>query len=198
MLNSIYAPCRGCIVLGQPSLCRKCCLALLCESFGIKHAQTTLSADVKLTVLVAHTLKPSSRGLYHHQKMPKISLSLLPLSGLFGVIKPSGPTSMHIINEIKPLIAGSRIFVDAATLEKNKKSKGKGARGRRGKDGIKIGQGGTLDPLADGVLGAHQKNSFDLNRQPRLVIVIGVGKGTKKLNEFLDCSKVRVMAFIIF
>lgn len=103
--------------------------------------------------------------------MPKISLSLLPLSGLFGVIKPSGPTSMHIINEIKPLIAGSRIFVDAATLEKNKKSKGKGARGRRGKDGIKIGQGGTLDPLADGVL------------------VIGVGKGTKKLNEFLDCSK---------
>lgn len=105
---------------------------------------------------------------------------------------------MHIINEIKPLIAGSRIFVDAATLEKNKKSKGKGARGRRGKDGIKIGQGGTLDPLADGVLGAHQKNLFDLNRQPRLVIVIGVGKGTKKLNEFLDCSKVRVMAFIIF
>ena len=132
---------------------------MLCESFGIKREQTTRSTDVKLTVLAAHRLKLSSRGLLI-RKMPKIPLSSLPLSGLFGVIKPSGPTSMHIINQIKPLIAGSRIFVDAATLEKNKKSKGKGARGRRGKDGIKIGQGGTLDPLADGVLGEHQSDKL--------------------------------------
>lgn len=37
---------------------------------------------------------------------------------------------------------------------------------------MKMGQGGTLDPLADGVL------------------VIGIGQGTKKLDQFLGCIKV--------
>jgi len=40
------------------------------------------------------------------------------------------------------------------------------------KGGLKVGQGGTLDPLADGVL------------------VIGIGKGTKHLSQFLECTKV--------
>ena len=35
-----------------------------------------------------------------------------------------------------------------------------------------MGQGGTLDPLADGVL------------------VIGVGSATKQLSRFLECTKV--------
>ena len=34
--------------------------------------------------------------------MPKIPSSL-PVSGLFAVAKPSGPTSMHVVNEIKKL-----------------------------------------------------------------------------------------------
>ena len=54
---------------------------------------------------------------------------------------------MHVVNELKKLICHSRLFVDE---EKLKKSPGK-KRGRR--DNVKIGQGGTLDPLADGVLG---------------------------------------------
>jgi tRNA pseudouridine55 synthase len=81
--------------------------------------------------------------------MPKAGLPVLPLSGLFAVAKPSGPTSMSVINDIKELVSNSRLFVDADKLEKGK---GK-ARGRRRKEGVKIGQGGTLDPLADGVLG---------------------------------------------
>ncbi|KAF8077875.1 pseudouridylate synthase 4 [Lyophyllum atratum] len=101
--------------------------------------------------------------------MPKVALPPFPLSGLFGVAKPSGPTSMSVINDVKLLIAQSRIFVEADKLEKTKGQKVK--RGKRARDGIKIGQGGTLDPLADGVL------------------VVGVGKGTKKLSEFLDCTK---------
>ncbi|GLB34884.1 putative pseudouridylate synthase 4 [Lyophyllum shimeji] len=101
--------------------------------------------------------------------MPKATLSSFPLSGLFGIAKPSGPTSMSVINDVKGLIARSRIFVDADKLERGKDQKGK--RGKRGREGVKIGQGGTLDPLADGVL------------------VVGVGKGTKKLSEFLDCTK---------
>ncbi|KAH7922093.1 pseudouridylate synthase 4 [Leucogyrophana mollusca] len=103
--------------------------------------------------------------------MPKVSLPQLPLSGLFAVAKPSGPTSMSVVNDIKQLVGSSRLFVEAEKLEEQK---GKGKipkRGRRARETVKIGQGGTLDPLADGVL------------------VVGIGKGTKRLNEFLDCVK---------
>ncbi|EPQ58330.1 pseudouridine synthase [Gloeophyllum trabeum ATCC 11539] len=101
--------------------------------------------------------------------MPKIASSALPVSGLFGVAKPSGPTSMAIINDLKQLIGSSRLFVEESKIPKDKaKQRNKG---KRGKEAVKIGQGGTLDPLADGVL------------------VLGIGKGTKKLGEFLDCVK---------
>jgi len=84
---------------------------------------------------------------------------------------------MTVVNDIKKLILSSRLFVEESKLKTaNAKatSKGKEKNKRRdkyGKDAIKIGQGGTLDPLADGVL------------------VIGIGKGTKRLTEFLDCVK---------
>ncbi|KAH9161334.1 pseudouridine synthase [Lactarius sanguifluus] len=89
----------------------------------------------------------------------------LPLSGLFGVVKPSGPTSMHVVNQLKKLVNDSRLFVHKEKLEKTAGKK------RARKDNVKIGQGGTLDPLADGVL------------------VVGIGKGTKRLSDFLDCTK---------
>ncbi|KAG6917960.1 hypothetical protein DXG01_017144 [Tephrocybe rancida] len=100
--------------------------------------------------------------------MPRIALPSLPVSGLFGLAKPSGPTSMSVINDVKILIAQSRLFVEVDKLEK---SKGQKVKRKHTRGGVKIGQGGTLDPLADGVL------------------VVGVGKGTKKLSEFLDCTK---------
>lgn len=81
---------------------------------------------------------------------------------------------MSIVNDIKPLVARSRLFVDAEKLKNMKhQQKGKGSKykAKYGREAVKIGQGGTLDPLADGVL------------------VIGVGKGTKKLTDFLDCVK---------
>ncbi|KAI9571348.1 pseudouridine synthase [Boletus coccyginus] len=99
--------------------------------------------------------------------MPKVLVPPLPLSGLFAVSKPSGPTSMSVLEDIKKLVGNSRLFVDARKLENRT---GKDGRKRR-KDTVKIGQGGTLDPLADGVL------------------VVGVGKGTKRLSDFLDCVK---------
>ena len=77
--------------------------------------------------------------------MPKVSVSSLPVSGLFGIAKPSGPTSMAIINDMKKLVGKSKLFVYEDKL---------GNKGRRGRDPVKIGQGGTLDPLADGVLGS--------------------------------------------
>ncbi|EIW77339.1 pseudouridine synthase [Coniophora puteana RWD-64-598 SS2] len=112
--------------------------------------------------------------------MPKAPFSSLPLSGLFAIAKPSGPTSMSILDSIKPLINSSPLFVSQDKLDKQKdgdaqsggKGKGKFGRGKkRGRDAVKLGQGGTLDPLADGVL------------------VVGIGKGTKRLGDFLDCVK---------
>ncbi|KAG6376333.1 pseudouridine synthase [Boletus reticuloceps] len=81
--------------------------------------------------------------------MPKVVLPPLPLSGIFAVSKPSGPTSMSVLEDIKRLVGNSRLFVDARKLE-NRPTKGNR---KRRKDTVKIGQGGTLDPLADGVLG---------------------------------------------
>ena len=117
--------------------------------------------------------------------MPKVVVSALPLSGLFAVSKPSGPTSMSVLEDIKRLINKSRLFVDAQKLEN--RSGSNGGRKKRN-EGVKIGQGGTLDPLADGVLGAI-RIIFPIET---LVTnpVVGVGKGTKRLTDFLDCVKV--------
>ncbi|KAF8201728.1 pseudouridine synthase [Pholiota molesta] len=94
--------------------------------------------------------------------MPKVSLSSFP---------PSGPTSMSVVNDVQLLVARSRLFAEADKLAKIKGKKIDRRRGKHGRESVKVGQGGTLDPLADGVL------------------VIGVGKGTKKLNDFLGCTK---------
>jgi len=88
--------------------------------------------------------------------MPKTPFTTIPfpLSGLFGIIKPSGPTSMSIVNDLQKLITRSRLFVDAEKLELLSSSRGKKKAQMRPKKGtVKVGQGGTLDPLADGVLG---------------------------------------------
>ncbi|PPR03626.1 hypothetical protein CVT24_007742 [Panaeolus cyanescens] len=104
--------------------------------------------------------------------MPKVSVTSYPISALFGVVKPTGPTSMSIIHDLQQLVARSRLFMDPEKLEKTQGKKiDRRRRGKAARESIKIGQGGTLDPLADGVL------------------VVGIGKGTKKLSDFLNCTK---------
>ncbi|SNX87233.1 related to tRNA pseudouridine synthase B [Melanopsichium pennsylvanicum] len=108
------------------------------------------------------------------------SISTRPLSGIFGINKPSGPTSMSLLDELKPLFATSPLFADADGKRSQDHSRKRGKFTKRGKDnkfagGVagapKLGQGGTLDPLADGVL------------------VVGVGNGTKQLQNYLNCTK---------
>jgi tRNA pseudouridine55 synthase len=60
---------------------------------------------------------------------------------------------MSVINDVKLLVSRSKLFVAADKLEK---SAGKKKVNLRKPGDIKIGQGGTLDPLADGVLGAQR------------------------------------------
>jgi tRNA pseudouridine55 synthase len=101
---------------------------------------------------------------------------------------------MSIVNDLQKLITRSRLFVDADKLELLSPSRGKKkAQMHRRKGTVKVGQGGTLDPLADGVLGEGVVvlPNFSLcTMNIFLHSVIGVGKGTKRLNEFLNCTKV--------
>lgn len=78
------------------------------------------------------------------------------LDGVFGVWKPSGPSSAKIVETIKHEICSS--IRDPKEKRHIFKS-------------LKVGHGGTLDPLAEGVL------------------VIGIGKGCKKLGGYLHGSK---------
>ena len=79
--------------------------------------------------------------------------------GLFSVAKPSGWTSNDVVSYLRGI------------LERDCRNRGirpakVGSRGRKNKNKVvRVGHGGTLDPLATGVL------------------VIGVGKGTKELKK---------------
>ncbi|KAG8788482.1 hypothetical protein FRC16_001387 [Serendipita sp. 398] len=112
--------------------------------------------------------------------MPKTAYPLLPLNGIFAINKPSGPTSMALITRLKPMFSASRLFASENQLEQLRTSSGTGKkaypgptqsgeltgkdrnkgkkRGERtnwkklSRQYVKIGSGGTLDPLANGVL----------------------------------------------
>lgn len=83
---------------------------------------------------------------------------------------------MSVIDSIKPLLCESKFFLPPNT---NNHTRADAKKMMKRKGGLKIGQGGTLDPLADGVL------------------VIGIGKGTKNLSQFLECTKVSLNAVSI-
>ena len=60
---------------------------------------------------------------------------------------------MSLVNDVKKLVANSPLFVEPSKLSEKLSKRGK--KGKFGRDSVKIGQGGTLDPLADGVLGDY-------------------------------------------
>ncbi|XP_053548665.1 pseudouridylate synthase TRUB1 [Bombina bombina] len=86
----------------------------------------------------------------------ELAVRLQSLSGLFPVYKPKGPTSAQVLNDLK-----GRLLREAGLKEYGKKRK----------QTLKIGHGGTLDSSASGVL------------------VVGIGDGTKMLGTMLTGSK---------
>lgn len=68
---------------------------------------------------------------------------------------------MHIVNQLKIVMSKSPLFFEPEKVEGKGTQKG---RKRRGKDKVKVGQGGTLDPLADGVLGECSFDCIDAER----------------------------------
>ncbi|RYP71867.1 hypothetical protein DL769_004580 [Monosporascus sp. CRB-8-3] len=98
------------------------------------------------------------------------------LDGVFALNKPMGVSSAQVIRDCQHHFNPSNFFKPMIDQEKsNRFQESNNKRKRRGfgKNDIrvKMGHGGTLDPLATGVL------------------ILGVGKGTKSLQSFLDCTK---------
>ncbi|GMF82733.1 unnamed protein product [[Candida] boidinii] len=74
------------------------------------------------------------------------------MDGVFGINKPPGITSANFLNRINEIFTKADVFQES--LEAMKQSFGERKRqkwGRRSQK-VKMGHGGTLDPLAYGVL----------------------------------------------
>ena len=101
--------------------------------------------------------------------------SILTLSLRYAAIdKPPSITSAQVVRDLQRAFNPSSLFAPLLAAEKAARDKENSFQKRRRRDKqlqVKIGHGGTLDPLATGVL------------------VIGVGKGTKQLQKFLECTK---------
>ena len=103
------------------------------------------------------------------------------MNGIFAVNKPSGPSSAEIVSQLKKALNSSTLVEGSEANTGGAAKKKKFSRNRKGgkqwwrnkqQDVVKVGHGGTLDPLASGVM------------------IIGVGEGTRQLTRFLtDCTK---------
>ncbi|KIY03756.1 uncharacterized protein Z520_00447 [Fonsecaea multimorphosa CBS 102226] len=98
------------------------------------------------------------------------------LEGVFAISKPPSISSAQVLRDLQHKFAESKTF--APLLEKTRKAQEEQdrhqpkRRKRRSNDQIfKMGHGGTLDPMATGVL------------------IVGLGRGSKSLSDFLGCKK---------
>ena len=96
---------------------------------------------------------PLSADLY----ASSVASGSAPLSGLFAIDKPSGAITMKLLNSLKELLETSETFAKVETEQSGGKGQSwkKRKRNRPGSN-VKLGQGGTLDPLASGVLGQYK------------------------------------------
>ncbi|KAK4241435.1 pseudouridine synthase [Achaetomium macrosporum] len=98
------------------------------------------------------------------------------LEGVFAINKPFGMSSAQVIRDCQLYFNPSTLFTPLIAQEKALREKENRFQKRRRSKAkqeirVKMGHGGTLDPLATGVL------------------ILGVGKGTKSLQNFLNCTK---------
>ncbi|KAG6172427.1 hypothetical protein E4U51_007432 [Claviceps purpurea] len=96
--------------------------------------------------------------------------------GVFAVNKPYGQSSAQVIRECQQAFNPSNFFrpmIEAEVSRRVKESNNQYGRRKAEKRAsqVKIGHGGTLDPLATGVL------------------ILGIGTATKLLPQFLHCTK---------
>lgn len=97
------------------------------------------------------------------------------MEGVFAVHKPTGISSAQALRDLQHHFNPSELFapwLDAERAARDREAHNQRKRRKDKRIQVKIGHGGTLDPLATGVL------------------IAGVGKGTKALQDFLLCTKV--------
>ncbi|CZT03192.1 related to pseudouridine synthase [Rhynchosporium agropyri] len=97
------------------------------------------------------------------------------MEGVFAVRKPTGVSSAQVLRDLQKHFNPSELFAPWLAAERAARERESHNQRKRRKEKqiqVKIGHGGTLDPLATGVL------------------IAGVGKGTKSLQDFLLCTKV--------
>lgn len=123
-----------------------CCVSMLLNQLPLSSSwrALALSSSCKQVHRLFSFKRPHSLNVNNEVKMP---------NGLLAVYKKQGYSSANVVAKVKH------------TLEKGYKTK-TGVKGS-----VKVGHGGTLDPLAEGVL------------------VLGVGSGTKLLNSYLSGTK---------
>ena len=88
--------------------------------------------------------------------------------------KPSGISSAQVLRDMQHHFNPSKLFAPWISTQKSNRDRenhNQRQRRREKRVQVKIGHGGTLDPLATGVL------------------ITGVGRGTKSLQNFLSCTK---------
>ncbi|PQE07348.1 family pseudouridylate synthase protein [Rutstroemia sp. NJR-2017a WRK4] len=98
------------------------------------------------------------------------------LEGVFAIHKPTGLSSAQVLRDLQTHFNPSALFapwIKAETAARDRENHNQRQKRRKSnqKVQVKIGHGGTLDPLATGVL------------------IAGIGKGTKALGNFLECTK---------
>ena len=101
------------------------------------------------------------------------------VEGIFAINKPPNRTSAQTVNRLKYEFGKSELFAPLANARSADFTPQHGRRKGRNKQ-FKIGHGGTLDPNATGVL------------------IIGVGAGTKLLQNFLTGSTKTYEATVLF
>ncbi|KAK5098267.1 pseudouridine synthase pus4 [Lithohypha guttulata] len=96
------------------------------------------------------------------------------LEGVFAVNKPPSISSAQVLRDLQNAFRTSETFApllkqtDAQDAQNRQRAK---RRKIDNDNAFKMGHGGTLDPMATGVL------------------IVGIGRGTKSLQSFLDCTK---------
>ncbi|KAF2125233.1 tRNA pseudouridine synthase B [Dothidotthia symphoricarpi CBS 119687] len=86
------------------------------------------------------------------------------LEGVFAVAKPAHTSSAEVLEKLQTAFASSKLLAPLLHSQPKRPSKSDDQL-------FRMGHGGTLDPLAAGVL------------------IVGVGRGTKHLQQYLACNK---------
>ncbi|KAF2681440.1 pseudouridine synthase, partial [Lentithecium fluviatile CBS 122367] len=93
------------------------------------------------------------------------------IEGIFAINKPQWASSAGVLRDLQTYFSASPLFAPWLTHTRRNLILSHAKQRLIKNLNVKLGHGGTLDPLATGVL------------------IVGVGKGTKCLQRFLECTK---------